>query len=289
HGAGVPARPAAVAALDRGTPRRVAAAAAAPVRGRTARTLHTHTAHAVSGATPEPVRLHPRAAPRARRSGPARPLAGRPLDHRHRHVLGLQRRRPLREGVPASLRRVAQRGAPRDRVRRSPRPGSLSDQRVAPGRAPMACVARCHARQEREMKPQQKVLNGHAAIKVAIVQTAPVFLDRDRTIDKACAKIEEAAREGAQIIVFSEAWISGYPYWGEGGESRVGDWMDVRTRFYDSTLLVDSDDTARLCDAAARDGAVRVIVCNEMDPRPGVHTIYNSLLFIDTHGQVLGT
>jgi len=139
------------------------------------------------------------------------------------------------------------------------------------------------------MKPQQKVLNGHPAIKVAIVQTAPVFLDRDRTIDKACAKIAEAAREGAQVIVFSEAWISGYPYWGEGWESRVGDWMDVRTRFYDSTLLVDSDDTARLCDAAARAGAVVVIGCNEMDPRPGVHTIYNSLLFIDNHGQVLGT
>ena len=105
------------------------------------------------------------------------------------------------------------------------------------------------------MKPQQKVLNGHPAIKVAIVQTAPVFLDRDKTIDKACVKIAEAAREGAQVIVFSEAWISGYPYWGEGWESRVGDWMDVRGRFYDSTLLVDSDDTARLCAAAARANA----------------------------------
>ena len=53
------------------------------------------------------------------------------------------------------------------------------------------------------MKPSQKVLNGHEAVKVALVQTAPVFLDRERTIDKACAKIAESAREGAQIIVFS--------------------------------------------------------------------------------------
>ena len=72
------------------------------------------------------------------------------------------------------------------------------------------------------MKSTQKVLNGHPAVKVAIVQTAPVFLDRQKTIDKACRKIEEAAREGAQIVVFSEAWIAGYPYWGEGWESRVG-------------------------------------------------------------------
>jgi hypothetical protein len=80
---------------------------------------------------------------------------------------------------------------------------------------------------EHAMKSTQKVLNGHPAVKVAIVQTAPVFFDRQKTIDKACRKIEEAGREGAQIIVFSEAWIAGYPYWGEGWESRVGDWMDV--------------------------------------------------------------
>src|SRR4029450_8847667 len=139
------------------------------------------------------------------------------------------------------------------------------------------------------MTPQRKVLNGNPAIKVAIVQTAPVFLDRERTVAKACAKIEEAAREGAQVIVFSEAWIAGYPYWGEGWESRVGDWMNVRTRFYDSTLMIDSDDTERLCAAAAAANAVVVVGCNEMDERPGVHTIYNSLLFIDNHGQLLGT
>jgi predicted amidohydrolase len=139
------------------------------------------------------------------------------------------------------------------------------------------------------MKPRQKVLNGHAAVKVAIVQTAPVFLDRERTIDKACAKIDEAARAGAQVIVFSEAWVSGYPYWGEGWESRLGDWMAVRTRFYDASLLVGGEDTERLCAAAAEANAVVVVGCNEMDPRPAVHTIYNSLLFIDNHGKVLGT
>ena len=57
------------------------------------------------------------------------------------------------------------------------------------------------------MKPSQKVLNGHPAVKVAIVQAAPVFFDREATIDKACAKIAEAAEQGAQIIVFSEAWV----------------------------------------------------------------------------------
>ena len=138
------------------------------------------------------------------------------------------------------------------------------------------------------LRPNQKVLNGRPAVKVAIVQTAPVFFDRDKTLDKACAKIEEAARAGAQIIVFSEAWVSGDPYWGEGWESNVSDWMETRARFYDSTLVIPSEDTDRLCSAAAKANAVVVIGCNEVDSRPAVHTIYNTLLFIDNHGQILG-
>lgn len=138
------------------------------------------------------------------------------------------------------------------------------------------------------MRPAQKVLGGHPAIKVAVVQTAPVYLDRERTVDKAIAKIAEAGREGANVIVFSEAWISGYPYWGEGWQTPVGAWMSVRTRFYDSALMVDSDDTRRLADAAARANAVVVMGCNEMDERASAHTIYNTLLVIDNHGRLVG-
>jgi predicted amidohydrolase len=135
------------------------------------------------------------------------------------------------------------------------------------------------------MNPSQKVLNGHPAVKVAIVQAAPVFFNREATIDKACATIAEAAGDGAQIIVFSEAWVSGYPYWGEGWESRVGDWMDVRGRFYDSTLLIDSDDTARLCAAAAKANAVVAIGCNEMDPPGGSHDLQHAAVHHNRGGS----
>lgn len=138
------------------------------------------------------------------------------------------------------------------------------------------------------MTPSKKILNGHASVKVAIVQTAPVFFDRDRTIDKACEKIAEAAREGAKIIVFSETWITGYPYWGEGWESRLDDWRKVRTQFFDSAIVIPSEDTDRLCAAAAKAGAVVVVGCNELDSDPAVHTIYNTLLYIDNHGRILG-
>lgn len=138
------------------------------------------------------------------------------------------------------------------------------------------------------MQPAKKVLNGRKEVKVAICQTAPVFFDKARTIDKACAGIAEAAKNGAELVVFSEAFIAGYPYWGEGWESPVDRWIGTRVRFYDNALVIPSEDTHRLCDAARRANIHVVIGCNEMDSRPGVHTIYNTLLFIERSGRILG-
>jgi nitrilase len=43
--------------------------------------------------------------------------------------------------------------------------------------------------------------------KVAVIQKPPVLLDRDKTIVRALASIDEAAREGATLLVFPEAYI----------------------------------------------------------------------------------
>src|SRR5947209_4462509 len=48
---------------------------------------------------------------------------------------------------------------------------------------------------------------------VAAVQAAPVFMDREATIAKACEFIHEAGSQGARVIVFPEAFIPAYPDW----------------------------------------------------------------------------
>ncbi len=50
-------------------------------------------------------------------------------------------------------------------------------------------------------------------VMVAAAQAAPYFLDRNKTVQKACDLIFEAARNNAKLIVFPEAFISGYPDW----------------------------------------------------------------------------
>src|SRR5258708_24662871 len=47
--------------------------------------------------------------------------------------------------------------------------------------------------------------------KVAVVQTSPVVFDRERTIKKVHALAGDAARQGARLVVFPEAFVSAYP------------------------------------------------------------------------------
>ena len=74
-------------------------------------------------------------------------------------------------------------------------------------------------------RARKTVLGGREAVKVAIAQLAPVFMDREASIEKACKIIADAAAGGAELIVFPEVWLAGYPYWTEGWDSPVGDWV----------------------------------------------------------------
>jgi len=57
------------------------------------------------------------------------------------------------------------------------------------------------------------LLGGRDRVRVAVVQAAPVFLDKHKTVEKAREMIAEAASQSSDLIVFPEAWISAYPYW----------------------------------------------------------------------------
>lgn len=117
----------------------------------------------------------------------------------------------------------------------------------------------------------------------AAVQAAPVFLDREATIDKACRLVEQAASAGARLIVFPETWVPGYPFWiGTPEMFTSSAWV----RLYKNAVMVPSPATEALCRAAAKAGAFVIIGINERDAVS--HTLYNSLLYIDDAGRILG-
>lgn len=134
----------------------------------------------------------------------------------------------------------------------------------------------------------KQVLGGRECVRVCIAQVSPVYMNRDASVRRAVETIREAAANGAELVVFTETWLSGYPHWTEGWDSSLPRWAQGRVKFFDEALLVPSEAT-ELISRAARDCRVHVVMgCNEMDPRPGNGTIYNSLLFFDRTGTLIG-
>ena len=124
---------------------------------------------------------------------------------------------------------------------------------------------------------------------VAIVQTAPVFLDKRQTIQLAVAKIEEAAALGADLVVFTETFIPGYPAW-VWRLRPGGDWNTseaLHQRLLDNAVNMQSDDLDPLYRAAEKCQVTIVCGIEERDSQPGHATLYNSVVTIGSDGSLL--
>lgn len=122
----------------------------------------------------------------------------------------------------------------------------------------------------------------------AVVQAAPVFLKRDATVEKACRLIRQAAGNGAKLVVFPEAWIPSFPHWPRAlpkGERELS--QDAWVALYQESVEVPGPATAALGEAAKESGCIVAMGINERSREAGA-TLYNTLLFLNNDGSILG-
>jgi len=125
--------------------------------------------------------------------------------------------------------------------------------------------------------------------RVAVIQRPPVFLNKAETIGTAVSSVREAAGAGAQLVVFPEAFIPGYPAW--IWRLRPGADMDLSERLH-SCLLAESvrigaGDLGPLCDAAREHAVTVVCGLDERDTELSRTTLYNSVVVIGPEGTIL--
>jgi len=130
-------------------------------------------------------------------------------------------------------------------------------------------------------------MDDYPTIKLAAVQAAPVWLDRDATVQKACQLIHEAGENGADIVGFPENFISGYPAWYYYHPATSKKSFEFAREHFKSSVEVPSEATDQLCKAARRAGVYVIMGINERRPRT-TGTLYNTNLFIDKSGTIIG-
>ena len=119
--------------------------------------------------------------------------------------------------------------------------------------------------------------------KVAAVQAAPVFLDREGTTEKACRLIRAAGKEGAKVIGFPECFIPGFPHWFDFRLAR--ECKGFIKELFKNSVEIPGPVTDSLCQAAKDAHATVVMGLNERDPG-SMGTLFNTQLFIGADGRI---
>jgi nitrilase len=123
-----------------------------------------------------------------------------------------------------------------------------------------------------------------AVIKLAAAQAAPVFLDREATVAKAVALVEQAAAAGARLIGFPEGFIPGHPGWVEllPQDRRA---YELSKRLFQNSVEVPGPAIEAIAEACGRGGIGAVVgVCERLPGTTG--TLFNTQVFIDANGRL---
>lgn len=129
--------------------------------------------------------------------------------------------------------------------------------------------------------------DAYQTVKVAAVQAASVFLDREGSTDKACSLVREAGRNGARVIGFPEGFIPAHPVWYHHHVATGGIANRLSVELFKNAVEIPGAQTAALC-AAAREAQAYVVVgvCEKIPNTIG--TLFNTQLYIGPDGALIG-
>jgi nitrilase len=127
----------------------------------------------------------------------------------------------------------------------------------------------------------------YPTVKVAAVQAASVFLDREGSTAKACALIREAGANGARVIGFPEGFIPAHPVWYHHHPATGAVSNRLAAQLFMNAVEIPGPEIEALCAAAREAGAYVVIGVCEKLPRT-LGTMFNTQVYLGPDGALLG-
>lgn len=129
----------------------------------------------------------------------------------------------------------------------------------------------------------------NTTLKIAMAQIAPVWLDKNATLLKIENSIKNAAKENAELIVFGEALLPGYPFWlalTGGAEWNTDINKKLHAHYVSNSICIEKGELDSVCKLAKDYKMAIYLGIMERPVDRGGHSIYASLVYINEKGAV---
>jgi len=135
----------------------------------------------------------------------------------------------------------------------------------------------------------ESIITPSDRLTIGIAQIAPVWLNREATIDKIIRYMELAGEADCRLVAFGEALLPGYPFWIEltdGARFNSPVQKDIHAHYLDQAVQIEAGHLDGLCDAARERQLAVYLGCIERARDRGGHSLYCSLVYIDQKGAI---
>lgn len=127
------------------------------------------------------------------------------------------------------------------------------------------------------------------SLKVALAQLAPCWLDREATLQKVLARMEQAAEQGARLVVFGEALVPGYPFWPEltdGARFESAEQKELFAHYARNAVDIAGGQLDALCAKAGELGVAVYLGTIERSAERGGFSLYATLVYVSPQGRI---
>ncbi len=126
-------------------------------------------------------------------------------------------------------------------------------------------------------------------VKVAMAQLAPIWLDKQLTLERIIETIEEAGGMKTDLLVFGEGYLPGYPFWlayTDGAAWNLEVNKEMHAHYANNAISISKGDLDIVCKLASELKMAIYLGAIERAEDRGGHSLYCSLIYIDTEGII---
>lgn len=126
-------------------------------------------------------------------------------------------------------------------------------------------------------------------LKIGMAQIAPVWLNKQKTIEKVQNYIRRAGDDNCELLVFGEGLLPGYPFWlslTNGAEFNSTIQKEIHAHYIRNAIQIESGELDEICSLAKNNNMAIYLGLIERAKNRGGHSLYCSLVYINPHGEI---